>query len=80
MQIADFYQDAKARYGLRLIAGGAGVTREFNWVHLVEDIGNAGFLRGGELVITTGLMCERREGGCRRSSSSSCATARAAST
>lgn len=55
MQIADFYQDAKARYGLRLIAGGAGVTREFNWVHLVEDIGNAGFLRGGELVITTGL-------------------------
>lgn len=55
MQIANFYQTAKGRYGLRLIAGGAGVTREFSWVHLVEDIGNAGFLRGGELVITTGL-------------------------
>ena len=55
IQLQDFYHEMKSRYSLRLLTGSAGLTREFAWVHLCEDIGNVSFLRGGELVITTGL-------------------------
>ncbi len=59
IQLQDFYREAKERYGLRLLTGTAGLTHEFTWVHLCEDIGNVSFLRGGELVITTGLSALR---------------------
>ena len=59
IQLQDFYREAKGRYGLRLLTGTAGLTHEFTWVHLCEDIGNVSFLRGGELVITTGLSALR---------------------
>lgn len=55
IQLQTFLQAARARYGLRLLAGRGGLAHEFTWACLLEDIGNAGFLRGGELVITTGL-------------------------
>ena len=55
IQLQTFLQAAHARYGLRLLAGRGGLAHEFTWACLLEDIGNAGFLRGGELVITTGL-------------------------
>ena len=55
IQLQTFLQAARARYGLRLLAGRGGFAHEFTWACLLEDIGNAGFLRGGELVITTGL-------------------------
>lgn len=59
IQLQAFYHDAKTRYGLRPLTGTAGLTHEFTWVHLCEDIGNVTFLRGGELVITTGLSAMR---------------------
>ncbi|WP_294157384.1 PucR family transcriptional regulator [uncultured Selenomonas sp.] len=59
IQLQSFYRDAKTRYGLRPLTGTAGLTHEFTWVHLCEDIGNVTFLRGGELVITTGLSAMR---------------------
>lgn len=59
IQLQDFYRETKSRYGLRLLTGSAGLTHEFTWVHLCEDIGNVSFLRGGELVITTGLSALR---------------------
>ena len=59
IQLQDFYHDAKTRYGLRPLTGTAGLTHEFTWVHLCEDIGNVTFLRGDELVITTGLSAMR---------------------
>jgi len=59
IQLQSFYRDAKTRYGLWPLTGTAGLTHEFTWVHLCEDIGNVTFLRGGELVITTGLSAMR---------------------
>lgn len=59
IQLQDFYRAGKSRYGLRVLTGTAGLTREFTWVHLCEDLGNVTFLRGGELVITTGLSAMR---------------------
>ena len=41
IQLQDFYREAKERYGLRLLTGTAGLTHEFTWVHLCEDIGMA---------------------------------------
>ena len=55
IRLQTFFRTARTRYGLRLLAGRSGLAHEFSWVHLLEDIGNADFLRGGELVITTGL-------------------------
>ncbi len=53
--IQAIYETTGSLYGLRLLTGSNGLTREFTWVQLCEDIGNASFFRGNELVITTGL-------------------------
>lgn len=53
--IQAIYETTGAHYGLRLLTGENGLTKEFTWVQLCEDIGNASFFRGNELVITTGL-------------------------
>lgn len=67
LQIQKIYQDTAKTYQIHKLTGDSGLTRECSWVQLCEDIDTVKFLRGGELIITTGLMCERREGGCRRS-------------
>lgn len=53
----------------RLIAGDQGLGNEISWVHYLESIEYIDWLRGGELVITTGLctgddpdtLCEMAE-------------------
>lgn len=41
--------------GLRLVAGMAGLGRRVRWVHVAEVADIARLLRGGELVLTTGI-------------------------
>ena len=53
--IQSIYETTKSLYHLHLLTGSNGLTREFTWVQLCEDIGNASFFRGNELIITTGL-------------------------
>lgn len=62
LQIQKIYQDTAKTYQIHKLTGDSGLTRECSWVQLCKDIDTVKFLRGGELVITTGLMCERREG------------------
>lgn len=53
--LGDLYQNTKQQYHLTLIAGQNGLNRIVNWIYIAEDIGNARFLKGEELVISTGL-------------------------
>lgn len=57
-QITDLYESAKDKYFITLHSGEAGLTNPVSWVYLAEDIQNTAFLKGGELVITTGLFIQ----------------------
>lgn len=50
-----FIQKTSHRYQLKQLAGEKGLEQMISWVYLMEDIQNTDFLRGGELVITTGM-------------------------
>ncbi|MFT4108518.1 PucR family transcriptional regulator [Propionicimonas sp.] len=59
-QVSVLYECAREKYAVDLCAGADGLANATTWVYLAEDINNASFLKGGELVITTGLFT--REG------------------
>ena len=42
-------------YGMKLIAGAAGLEKFVRWVHMIEDREVPRFLHGNELVFTTGI-------------------------
>ena len=43
------------KYGMKLIAGRNGMDGIVRWVHIIEDTGTLSMLRGGELIITSGV-------------------------
>ena len=47
--------DAEQKYSLEPVAGKAGMDNIVSWVHNLEDTGSQPFLRGGELIVTTGV-------------------------
>ena len=55
IQIKQILEETRDHYALHLLTGPNGLTREFTWVQLCEDINNIDFFQGSELVITTGL-------------------------
>lgn len=55
LTLNEIYSQTKTLYNLNLLCGENGLSNIVNWVYISEDINNADFLRGGELVITTGL-------------------------
>ncbi len=57
-QVSDLYECAREKYNLTLQGGQAGLSNSTSWVYLAEDIQNMSFLKGGELVITTGLFTQ----------------------
>lgn len=54
--LRDLYQLGREPFRLELIAGEAGLDRVVNWVYVAEDYSTSDFLRGGELIITTGVI------------------------
>ncbi len=42
-------------YGMKPVSGGKGMDNIVRWVHIIEDSGTLSMLRGGELVITSGV-------------------------
>lgn len=58
--VLDFYESSHVAYGLHVLTGHSGMTHEFRWMQLCEDPGNITFMRGGELVVTTGLAAHHR--------------------
>lgn len=55
LTLNEIYTSTKNKYSLNLLCGEAGLRNIINWVYVSEDINTADFLRGGELVVTTGL-------------------------
>lgn len=54
--VETLYQVSQRKYSLELRAGEAGLRNPVTWVYLAEDVRNTSFLKGGELLITTGLF------------------------
>ncbi|MDR1136201.1 MAG: PucR family transcriptional regulator ligand-binding domain-containing protein [Clostridiales Family XIII bacterium] len=54
-KLSELYADSKEVHNLTLIAGRYGLSGEISWVHIMEDVNTIDFLRGNELVITTGI-------------------------
>lgn len=55
-QVSELYEFAKLKYNLCFHSGQNGMSNSVSWIYLAEDIQNISFLKGGELVITTGLF------------------------
>ena len=53
--LADLYHATQNTYQLQLLAGAAGLQRPIDWVQFTEDIATTDFLKGRELIITTGM-------------------------
>ncbi len=49
------YYTAMRNYGMKLLGGTSGIWNTVNWIHTVEDVSVVDFLKGQELVITTGI-------------------------
>lgn len=59
--LKELYEETKETYGLQLLAGGSGLDHTMSWVYISEDPGTLEFLQGGELIITTGILCDGKE-------------------
>ncbi len=53
--LRDLFEECRENYKLRLFAGRSGLSHEVKWVCQSEDRNAFSFLRGGELIITTGI-------------------------
>lgn len=57
-RVSDLYHSGIDPYSLILHSGENGLSNSVSWIYLAEDIQNMSFLKGGELVITTGLFTQ----------------------
>lgn len=55
LTIARICANTEKTYGMKLIAGRAGLENYVRWVHIVEDSEVPDFMHGNELVFTTGI-------------------------
>lgn len=56
--LQDLYIETKNLYGLKLIAGDSGLQNAVQWVYIAESLAGPGYLNGGELILTTGILCK----------------------
>ena len=62
LMLGTVFEQTKEKYGLQLLAGEQGLHRSLRWLYFSEDIENADFLRGGELMLLTGHSFGGQEG------------------
>lgn len=55
VSLKDIYTNTRQKFKLELLAGKEGLNNTVSWVHLIEDVTTTDFIRGSELIITTGL-------------------------
>lgn len=53
--VEKIYETAIRRYHMKLLAGKNGLYRLVDWIHVIEETDYTDFLKGRELVITTGI-------------------------
>lgn len=61
LSIRQLYEATKRKYRLKLMAGETGLGNVVSWVHYMEDIKTTSFIRGHELIITTGMGYDGEE-------------------
>ncbi|SFS05117.1 PucR family transcriptional regulator [Anaeromicropila populeti] len=59
--LKEILKKSREQYQLTLIAGSAGINNYVSWIYITEDINNTDFLRGNELIITTGMLLKNEE-------------------
>lgn len=59
LSLQHIYNETKGLFRLELLCGNQGLDRRMTWVYISEDISTGDFLRGGELIITTGVSKEK---------------------
>ena len=58
LTLNELYTQTNHQYHLSMIAGETGIDHIMNWVYVSEDSSAHDFLKGGELIITTGINCQ----------------------
>lgn len=61
ISLLNLYNDTKSKYKLELVAGSNGINRMISWVYYSEDNSTIDFIRGNELIFTTGLEYNHNE-------------------
>lgn len=56
ISLSRLYIDFKDMYQIELISGKAGLNKLVHWIHIIEDVEVPSFLKGDELVLTTGIV------------------------
>lgn len=56
--LADLFHATQKTYQLQLLAGATGLNTPIDWVQFTEDRATTDFLKGGELIITTGMSAD----------------------
>lgn len=58
LSLKEIYYETKTQHHLSLLAGEKGLQNIMTWVYVSEDYSTHDFLKGGELIITTGINCQ----------------------
>lgn len=56
VNLKEIYLKTKQKYKLQLVAGKSGLDCMMNWVYRMESLEDIKFLKGNELIITTGFV------------------------
>lgn len=57
--VQSLFSETADLFRLKILAGRGGLQNPVSWMYYTEDISTVEFIRGGELIITTGLEIER---------------------
>lgn len=57
--VRSLFEATSNLFRLKILAGRGGLQNRVSWMYYTEDISTLDFIRGGELIITTGLEIER---------------------
>lgn len=61
ISVQSLFESTEDIFRLKLISGKNGISSPVSWVYYTEDVSTLNFLRGGELVITTGMSVGKNE-------------------
>ena len=56
LRLIDIFESKKEEYALKCITGDIGLNEAVTWMHLAEDASTTESIRGGEIIITTGMQ------------------------
>lgn len=55
------YKKSKKNHEMKLLAGKEGLKNTVSWVHILENVEVKGYVKGDELIFTTGIICQNKD-------------------